>query len=158
MTSAECPRESDVLDAVDSARWPGRVSGELAAHVTRCQACRDVAAVAQALRADHDAAWHEADVPPSGQVWWRAELRARQEAAREASRPITVTQGVAAALALGASLALGAFAWPRIVAAVPQVFSTVFVPLSTLLVPLALAVGALVVITPIAVYLVLSDE
>ena len=88
MTLHECPRESDVLDAVASARWPDRVSPALVAHVASCDVCADVAVVAQALRDDQDRAWQEASVPSSGQVWWRAEMRAKQEAIRAASRPI----------------------------------------------------------------------
>ena len=33
MTIIECPRESDVLDAIDSRRWPHRVDRELVEHV-----------------------------------------------------------------------------------------------------------------------------
>ena len=100
MKVIECPRESDVLDAVASARWPHRVPRELADHVASCAICADVVVVAEAMRADHDAVWQQADIPSSGQVWWRAEMRARQEAIRKASRPITIAQGVAALLVL----------------------------------------------------------
>ena len=40
-------------------------------------------------------------LPESGLVWWRAQLRARQDAARVAVRPITVAQAVAFAAAVG---------------------------------------------------------
>ena len=32
----------------------------------------------------------EIQIPSSAVMWWRAQMRARQEAAREASRPITL--------------------------------------------------------------------
>jgi hypothetical protein len=96
MTIIECPRESDVLDAIDSKRWPHRVDRELVDHVASCDICSDVLAVAAAMREDHDATWQEASLPSSGQVWWRAEMRVRQEAIRAASRPITFAYGVAA--------------------------------------------------------------
>jgi len=73
----ECPREADVLDALASARWPHRVDTALSEHVSSCGICQDVIAVASAIREDHDAAWREASVPSSGQMWWRAEMRAR---------------------------------------------------------------------------------
>ena len=97
----QCPRESDVLDALASARWPNRVDAELTSHVASCEICRDVITVAAAMREDHDAAWQEANVPSSGQMWWRAEMRTRQDAIREASRPVAVAQGVAVLLGLG---------------------------------------------------------
>jgi len=95
VTSIECVREQDVLDAIASGRW----AGDLREHVAGCAVCHDVAAVAAALREDHADAWAEARVPPSGAVWWRLELRARTEAARVAARPITVVQTIAAACA-----------------------------------------------------------
>ena len=42
----ECPRESDVLDALASSRWPHRVDAELSNHVASCAICRDVITVA----------------------------------------------------------------------------------------------------------------
>ena len=145
----QCEREADVLDALASARWPERVGAELSAHVAACEVCRDVIAVAAAMREDHDTAWQEASVPSSGQMWWRAEMRARQDAIRDASRPVTVAQGVAALIALAVVVAAGWFAWPTIegMLATPPSF----------LLPLAIGLLALLVVTPVALYFVLSD-
>ena len=147
----ECPRESEVLDALASARWPNRVNAELSSHVASCEICRDVITVAAAMRADHDAAWQEANVPPSGQMWWRAEMRARQDAVREAARPVTVAQGVAVALAIAVIAAGSWFAWPSL--------QGLFATPPPLFIPLAIAMFALVmVVAPVALYLVLSDK
>ena len=59
----ECARESDVLDALASARWPSRVERELADHVASCAICQDVVTVATAIQADHDEADDEAEYP-----------------------------------------------------------------------------------------------
>lgn len=163
MTLSECPRESDVLDAVASARWPDRVKPELVAHVATCAICADVAIVAQALRGDLDAASQEASLPPSGQVWWRSEMRARQESIRAASRPIAIAQSVAAALALGLTLVAGGFAWPWVerylsTFNIPHFVVPVALVASPFALPLLVAIGALTVVAPIALYLVLSDE
>ena len=161
MKVIECARESDVLDAVASARWPHRVPRELADHVAACAICTDVVVVAEAMRADHDAVWQQADIPSSGQVWWRAEMRVRQEAIRQASRPITIAQGVAAFLVLTLTGTSGWFAWTWIRQATPA-FSLASVSAQALASPfaasLAIALGALLLITPVALYLVLSDE
>jgi heme A synthase len=157
----ECPRESDVLDAVASARWPYRVPRELADHVSACAICTDVVTVAEAMRADHDAVWQQADIPSSGQMWWRAEMRARQEAIRKASRPITIAQGVAALLTLAAAVTAGRFGWAWIRQQMPAFdFASISAQAMTspLAVSLVVALGALVVIAPVALYLVLSDE
>jgi hypothetical protein len=158
MTAIECPRESDVVDALASARWPHRVGRELAEHVEACAICTDLVAVATAMRDDHDLAWHLSNVPSSGQVWWRAEMRARQEAIREASRPIAIAQGVAALLALGLTATAGWFAWPSIYGRVSSFVMQAPTLGSRLALPLMVALAVLLVIAPLAVYVVLSDE
>ena len=50
----ECPRESDVLDAVASEKWPHRVDAELADQVLSWAVCAVVLAVATVMRADHE--------------------------------------------------------------------------------------------------------
>ena len=159
-TVMECPRESEVLDALASQRWPHRVDRELADHVASCEVCTDVLVVAAAMREDHDATWREANVPSSGQVWWRAEMRARHEAIREASRPITVAYSVAACAALALIVAVGWFAWPTVHDFMSSIGSiqTSDALASPLTVPLLVALGAFLVVAPIALYLVLSDK
>ena len=165
----ECDREQDVLDALSVGRWPDRCDAELRAHVTSCPLCTDLADVATALLDDRDSAWREARVPPSGVVWWRAQLRAREEAARAAGRPLAFIQGVAASLAVWLVVALlravpseYLLAWRGwIVAAIPQVTFTMpdmagltaAVPLSVLLI-----LGAWLLLAPIAIYFAVADE
>jgi hypothetical protein len=159
MTMIECPRESDVLDAIDSKRWPHRVDQELAEHVASCEICSDVLAVAAAMREDHDATRQDASLPSSGQVWWRAEMRVRQEAIRAASRPITVAYGVAACAVLVLAVAASWFAWPTVHEFASSLGSAQTPTLtSPLTLPLLVALGALLVIAPVALYFVLSDE
>jgi hypothetical protein len=62
------------------------------------------AIVAAAIAADAALARAEAAPPSSAIVWWRAQMRARQDAARAADRPITIVHGLA--IACGAGLAL----------------------------------------------------
>jgi len=157
----ECPREGDVLDALASARWPNRMAAELANHVASCEICTDVIAVAAALREEQDASWHEAGmhIPSSGQMWWRAEMRARQQAIRNASRPVTVAQAVAIVLALAVAGVAGWFAWPAVQSFfAPESLAKLPVT-SPMFVPLAVAMATLViVVAPVALYLVLSDQ
>lgn len=158
MTAIECTREQDVLDAVASGRW----SDELRAHAASCAVCADVADVASAFREDHDAAWQDAHVPPSGRVWWRAELRARQEAARAAASPIGFVHGVAAACAVGLALALLGVLWPAsagsLGAASTWIASAATLIPYSVVVSLAVALGAALVLTPIALYFVFSEK
>lgn len=98
----ECTREPEVLDALAAGGAAGDWSGELRTHVAACAICSDIVTVALPLLQEHHAAVEGAHPPSSGIVWWRATMRARQEAAQAATRPITVVQG----LALAASAAL----------------------------------------------------
>ena len=106
----ECAREHDVLEAVAFGRWPEQC-GDLASHVAACQVCAEVLEVARALHADRGALCREAQPPAAGMVWWRATLRARAEAARTATQPISVLQGIAGACVVGAAAGLVTVAW-----------------------------------------------
>ena len=48
-------------------------------------------------------------VPPAGLVWWKAQLRARRDAADAATRPILMAERATAVVALLG--AIGAIAW-----------------------------------------------
>jgi hypothetical protein len=97
---AECEREQDVLDAIAAQRWPARCDDDLRAHVQACAVCADLVDVASALVEEHETAYQEARLPSPGIVWWRAQLRARDEDARAAARPIAFIQGIAASVAV----------------------------------------------------------
>jgi hypothetical protein len=105
MKQIECAFEADVLAAVIQSRWPERVDPELREHAKTCQICSDVATVAYAIESMReetvaDAAM-TATIPDSGRVWWKAQIRARREAAEAVGRPITAVQIAAFACAIG---------------------------------------------------------
>ena len=109
MSRFECPREDDVIDAIQAARWPDRLDDDLRAHLASCAICRDLAAVMAPVREDAAAAMGEVRVPDAGAVWLRAQVRARAEAARQAARPITAAQVIAfTTAAAGAGAVFGA--------------------------------------------------
>ena len=151
----QCSREHEVMETVSCGRWPEHCPVELRAHISDCSICRDVLDVALALHQDRDSAYPHAHVPSADLVWWRAELRARQEAMRTASRPITITETFGAAAGIGVAVALMKSAWPWL----KTTFVLPDLPLFSfsqagLVIVFALAV---LVIAPLA-YLALSDE
>jgi hypothetical protein len=101
MNAFECPYEQDLLDAIQASRWPDRAEAALRAHVADCAVCRDIATVAPIVMGatDGPAGIH---VPEAGAVWLRAQWRARAEAERAATHPITAAQ--AAAIGCGAAV------------------------------------------------------
>jgi hypothetical protein len=64
------------------------------------------ALVAAAITAEASLASHEAAPPSSAVVWWRAQMRARQEAAKTVERPLTIVHGVAIACGVGLLLSV----------------------------------------------------
>ena len=167
--TCECCREQDVLDALSARRWPERIDADLRTHVASCAICADLVDVATALLDDHEVAWSDAHVPPSGVVWWRAQLRAREEAARAAARPLAFIQGVAASVAVWLVLALVRAVppaylstwrgWarglvPDITVRMPDMASvTGAVPLSILVL-----LAAWLLLAPVAIYFAVVDE
>ena len=106
MTVTECPREQEVVAAVVAGRWPVGCPDTLRNHVSGCAICQEVVSVATAFGVDHDTGWAAAHVPSAAHVWWRTQIRARQEAARAVSQPLNVVQWFAAAAVIGLAFAL----------------------------------------------------
>ena len=165
MTPLECCREADVIDAIASGRWPERASEELRAHVASCEICTDVADVASALGQDHHTAWAEAaSLPTANIVWLRAQARARQEATRQAARPIAVMQALGFACAAGVvSSLIGAIAywvWGRAdwLQTLPAVALVGMDAMGFAIRGTLLAIGLWLVLAPVAVYLVAADD
>ena len=63
--------------------------------------------VSEAVAAEASAARGEAAPPSAAVVWWRAQMRARQEAAQLADKPIAVVHALAIASGAGLALTLG---------------------------------------------------
>ena len=66
-----------------------------------CPECGPLVALAEQIRREFEQTEQRAQVPTPEIVWWRAQMRAREEAARTAARPIVFTQAVAVAALIG---------------------------------------------------------
>jgi hypothetical protein len=160
MNVTGCEREFEVAEAIVSGRSPDELHAELRNHVERCAVCKDVILVADSIHKDYAGQLHSARVPPAGLVWWRAELRLRQQAVRTAERPISVVHAFGGACAVGVVLALAGSVLPW-----TKEWMRIWMPgwlggLSRLpAIGLSIAgLGALLVAAPIAIYLVFSDK
>jgi hypothetical protein len=156
MTRIECVREPDVVAAVLARRWPDGCEEGLLAHAETCEVCADVLLVASVLR-DEQALARDLDVPAAGQIWWRAAIRARAEAAHAAARPMVWLQGLTGAGASGLGVALVSMAWPSIHSRVAEAAPLLLVPLRQQL-PLAVAVAVLLLVAPVAFYVAVVRE
>jgi len=151
MSAPDCPREPEVLEALHSGAWPAGCDEELRAHPVSCPSCRDLVQVTTALFQDRDASIHEAPLPGSGLVWWKMQMKLRQEAAGSARRTLLLVQACALSIAGGLALLMLQLFVPGwtslIVSALPASARGVAPALLSLLACIVLA-GA-----PIAAYL-----
>jgi predicted anti-sigma-YlaC factor YlaD len=166
MTRRPCAREDAVLAAaLDTMR---AAPTDVVEHLESCDHCRDLHRIASALHDEHAVAPAEAHVPSAGQAWWRAELRARQEATAIAARPITIATGIAAASLIGLLASLtGVLAFwlqDRLVStSVLEAASNLLAvaggtPATGLRLAIWICAGALLLATPLLLYVALRDE
>ena len=141
-----CPRETELLDALGA----GFVGEELESHIGPCAACGELRLVAGALLDDRAEAMFEAHVPSAGTMWFRMQMRRRQEAQATARRSLLIGQAVtlAAALMLVFTLLGG-----NLAGEVVNVISSI--GLST---PLLLAVAIWLLAAPIAGWVLIRQK
>jgi hypothetical protein len=159
MSETDCLHEEDVEEAVLSGRWPAGCDADLVAHAMSCVICSDVIAVAGAICEAGSQACAEARIPPAGLMWWRAQLRARHDVAESVGRPITCIHAVAGAVAAGLFFTLGGLLWPWLRASIEWIDAVSrTAEIGSFWVPIGLAIGAWLVLAPVVMLIVLSDD
>jgi hypothetical protein len=91
MSALVCEKENAVLEAIRLGQW----QEELREHVADCPSCADAALAAQFLQDVRESDLASTRVPSAGWMWWRAQLRAKREAAERIVEPITIVERVA---------------------------------------------------------------
>jgi len=109
MIARTCPREAELQAALRAGRWPAASDAALRDHVAQCRSCSDVALVMHTMQQARAQANTPALQAP-GTLWWRAQLRRRQQAVEQATRPIVLAE-IAAFAAVFAGLALSVWHW-----------------------------------------------
>lgn len=87
-----CSYEAEVSQALKDGHWPDGCTPELRTHVETCASCSDLVLVTQAFQGARKEAEAAPRVNSAGILWWRAQLRQRNMATRQISRPITIAQ------------------------------------------------------------------
>jgi len=126
--------------------------------------------IADAIAAEASSARREAQPPSSAIVWWRAQMRARHEAARAVQRPLTVVHALAIACGAGLLLSLvgtaavgvkGSFAWLTALygsVTAPATAATVATPWTALPVVVLAAAFFSVLAASVAAWVIFADE
>jgi hypothetical protein len=111
MKVPRCEKELAVTEMLQSGRWPEACDSALRAHVENCLVCSEVVRVAQFLLEEQASLAAGMKLPDAGFVWWKAQLRARREAAELAARPIAFAERFALASSLAALLVFVVWKW-----------------------------------------------
>jgi hypothetical protein len=125
--------------------------------------------LAALLAAEGEAAHFDGEPPSSARVWWRAQMRARQEAAQAASRPLTFVHAVAIACGVGLLLGVGTLGagwlggtngWlPRAYQSLVSAAAPITTQVSSRWIGLSLtAMLVSFIVLAVAAFVVLSDE
>ena len=119
-----------------------------------CPECGPLVVLAQQIRQEFEHTTRTARVPTPEIIWWRAQMRARQEAARKAARPILLTQALAMAALIGLLVSVAG----RLT--LPALSFAGLTPLSvgTPFLYIVIAAASCLLIAPLAVYLALARD
>ena len=119
-----------------------------------CPECGPLVALADQIRREFAHTQRQARVPTPEIVWWRAQMKAREEAAHTAARPIFFTQVLAVAALIGllvsviGRLTLPVMSWAGILV----------LPTGMPILPIAIAAACWLVIAPAALYFAFSRD
>lgn len=95
-----CSSEKELQASLRQGRWPHACDPDLRAHAASCRDCQELALVTQTLQKaksnlDQLARLHLARVGGSpGLLWWRGQLRRRNEAIQSVTEPLALAEKV----------------------------------------------------------------
>jgi hypothetical protein len=92
MTLVSCTCEKDIRELVESGKWPLASPPDLRAHAAACRTCADLVLVATAFQRARTTTLAAAKPVSAGAIWWRAQLRSRQQAFERIQRPLIGAQ------------------------------------------------------------------
>jgi hypothetical protein len=165
-----CPRQAELQSIVRRGHWPEACDPELRRHIETCRTCAEQLLVqhtfhAARAQAMHAARGHYPHLLHPNLLWWRAQLRRRNNALERVSRPITTAQVFAFCISILAAAALlrsqigRAFNWsswfPQSSTASPFDALSFFTSITTdwgLFLPL-IGLGTVLLLSAVVVYL-----
>jgi hypothetical protein len=101
-----CPHEAEVQAILRQGHWPEACDPEFRKHIQTCRTCSEQLLVLHAFHAARVHAMQAAPIDHPNLLWWRAQLRRRNDALQRVSRPITSAQIFALCISILAAAAL----------------------------------------------------
>lgn len=121
-----CEHQPEVARAVRAGQWPHGCADDLRKHVADCAICADEVRLTAAFAVARASTQTPAALPSADLLWWKAQLRRKQQAMERLESPGMAISTAAMAAALVVLLAvMGAFwkrgEWTHLLAAVAPV-------------------------------------
>jgi nicotinamide riboside transporter PnuC len=101
-----CPHEAEVKAVLRRGHWPDACEPDLRKHVETCDRCASQLLVLHAFQSARAQAVQVARIDHPGLLWWRAQLRRRNDALQRVARPTTTAQIFALCVSLLTAVAL----------------------------------------------------
>jgi hypothetical protein len=101
-----CPHEAEVQAILRRGHWPEACDPDFRQHLETCDRCGDQLLVLHAFHTARAQAMQTARLDHPNLVWWRAQLRRRNDALQRVGRPITTAQIFALCISIFAAAAL----------------------------------------------------
>jgi hypothetical protein len=88
MTFGPCVHEKELTGLLALGHYPHACPPELRDHVSACRSCSELALVTRAFQTARAQTAAAANLASPGLLWWRAQLRRRNEAVERVGKPI----------------------------------------------------------------------
>jgi hypothetical protein len=106
-----CSREAELTATLRRGAWPAAAEPDLRSHVELCRHCQETVLVTQALQASRRQAMETVPLQAPGLLWWRAQLRRRNQTMERATRPVALVELVSVFVTLAAAAGLAVWRW-----------------------------------------------
>jgi hypothetical protein len=101
-----CAHQPEVKTMLLKGHWPHACDPDLSKHIHTCPRCRQQVLLATAFQGDRARTMQAAPIQHPGLVWWRAQLRRREQALRQVGRSTSTANLFALILTIAAAVTL----------------------------------------------------
>jgi hypothetical protein len=111
MNLRPCSREAELSAVLRAGQWPDACDPALRNHVEGCDACSEYLVVKTAFMESRAAAIQRPRLQSTGILWWRAQLRRRDEALKQLNQPVSIAGTVALLSTLAVAIGFAVMQW-----------------------------------------------
>jgi len=101
-----CAHQPDVKAMLLQGHWPHACDPDLSKHIQTCPKCKQQVLLATAFQSDRARTIQAAPIQHPGLIWWRAQLRRREQAFRQVGRSTSTAHLFALAISVVAAVTM----------------------------------------------------